>query len=82
MPRELDLLEAIARQTDVPPGQVLRILDCSFRELHRRIYEYDDGNGDYVCERLFLNSRSRRGYTSTCSSFSAGSATVAIIPKT
>ena len=52
MPRESGLLETIALQADIPPGKVLRVLECSFRELHRRIYEYDGFNGDYICERL------------------------------
>ena len=52
MPREPGLLETIALQADIPPGKVLRVLECSFRELHRRIYEYDSVNGDYICEEL------------------------------
>ena len=52
MPREPGLLETIALQANTAPGEVLRVLDCSFRELHRRIYEYDGVNGDYICEEL------------------------------
>lgn len=52
MPRESRLLETIAHQVDLPPGKVLQVLDCSFRELHRRMFEYDAGNSDYICEEL------------------------------
>ena len=52
MPRETSFVETVARQLDLPPGKVLQVLDHSFRELHRRMYEYDGVNGDYICERL------------------------------
>ena len=52
MVREPTVVETIARHVDLPPGQVLHVLDYTFRELHRRIYEYDGMNGDYICEEL------------------------------
>ena len=41
MTGDQNLLEAIAGQVDLPPDKILRVLDHSFRELHRRMYEYD-----------------------------------------
>ena len=52
MPAETDLLDTISRQVNLPPGTVLHVLDCTFRELHHRICEYDGVNGDYICEEL------------------------------
>ena len=54
MPRETGLVETIGRQADLTPGKVRQVLDCAFRELHRRRYEYEGVNGDYVCEELHL----------------------------
>lgn len=52
MPRDTRLVETIGRQADLPPGKVLHVLDSAFRELHRRMYEYEGVNGDYICEQL------------------------------
>ena len=52
MPREAGLAETIARPADLSPAKVLHVLDSAFRKLHRRTYEYEGVNGDYICEEL------------------------------
>lgn len=45
-------METVADQVALPPEKVLNVFEHSFRELHRRMYEYDGMNGDYLCEEL------------------------------
>ena len=52
MSRETSLVETVADQVALPPEKVLNVFEHSFRELHRRMYEYDGMNGDYLCEEL------------------------------
>ena len=48
----MDLLGAVTESVDLPRKDVVSVLEVFFENLHRRMYEYDDGNGAYLTEEL------------------------------
>ena len=52
MPRDNGLLDAVAGEVDLPREKVSDVLDSFSEGLHRRMYEYEGFNGDYISETL------------------------------
>jgi hypothetical protein len=47
-----DLLSEVSRRAGTSPEKLRNTLEVFFEEIHRRMYEYDAGNGDYISEAL------------------------------
>ena len=46
------MIEDISEQTGVSRTQTLAVVEAFCREIHKTAYEYNGGNGDFVCEEL------------------------------
>lgn len=50
--KELSLISDISKDSGVSEEVVSKVIASFCKKIHRRIYEYDEGNGDYVTEGL------------------------------
>ena len=46
------IVEHVARQIGLDEKRVEHVIEAFCRQLHKRQYEYDGGNGNYICEKL------------------------------
>ena len=47
-----DLISRVSHRVGISPEDASKTLEVVLEEIHRRMYEYEAGNGSYVTERL------------------------------